>query len=99
MRFPRFPTTSRDLGANLTITLLLSFGLGSATLLYTTADRLLLHPFPGIHAESLVRAAVDRPQVVTRCFSAETYQAMKRMKSLAAVSDWARPADRALPAK
>ncbi|MDR5728861.1 MAG: hypothetical protein RB191_15680, partial [Terriglobia bacterium] len=66
--FPGASYRSRDLGANLTIVVLLTFGLGTATLLYTAVDRLLLHPLPGIHAETLVRAAVQRPQIVSRSF-------------------------------
>lgn len=84
--FPGASYRSRDLGANLTIVVLLSFGLGTATLLYTAVDRLLLHPLPGIHAETLVRAAVQRPQIVSRSFSVTMYDAMQHMRSFSGVA-------------
>ena len=85
-RLPRIVKVSSDFGANVTIVLLLAFGLGTAALLYTALDRLLLRPFPGARAETLVRAAVKRPQVISRSFSFDTYSAVLRMKSFAGVA-------------
>jgi predicted permease len=71
----------RDFGASLTAVLLLSVGLGGATLLFTALDRLLLHPLNLPHPERLVRAAIKRPKVTVRSgFSYDTYQAAKHMK-------------------
>jgi predicted permease len=84
-RFPAVLPPSREFGTNLVIVALLSFGLGTATLLYTAMDRLLVHPLPGIHAETLVGAAVKRPQVVTRTFPLTTYDAAQKMRSVSGV--------------
>jgi predicted permease len=85
-RIPNSSNLTRDFGANAAIVLLLAFGLGTAALLYTALDRLLLNPLPGIHAESLVRVAVKRPQVVSRGFSLDTYDAVRQMKSFNGVA-------------
>jgi predicted permease len=86
VRFLRIAHSSRDLGANLTIVLLLSFGLGTATLLYTALDRLLLHPLQGIQAETLVRAGVKIPQVTWHTFPFVTYDAVRKMRSFSGVA-------------
>jgi len=72
----------RNFGASLTIVLLLSSGLGAATLLYTALDRLLLHPLHVAHPETLVRAAERRPPIFSsQSFPYSTYEAMRTMRS------------------
>jgi predicted permease len=82
----------RDLAATLTIVLLLSFGLSAATLLFTALNRWVLRPFNVGHPETLVRAAIKRPSIITRTsFSYENYQSIRHMSSLhdlAAVADF-----------
>ena len=82
----------RDLAATLTVVLLLSFGLSAATLLFTALDRWVLRPFHVAHPETLVRAAIKRPSIITRTsFSYEHYQSIRHMSSLhdlAAVADF-----------
>ena len=82
----------RDLAATLTVVLLLSFGLSAATLLFTALDRWVLRPFNVGHPETLVRAAIKRPSIITRTsFSYEHYQSIRHMSSLhdlAAVADF-----------
>lgn len=69
-----------NVGTNLTIVVLLSFGLGSAILLWTAIDRFLLHPLPVPHPESLVRAAEKHAWLIDRDnFSYSTYAAVRRM--------------------
>jgi predicted permease len=71
-----------NFGASLTIFLLLSFGLGAATLFYTALDRLLLHPLRVAKPETLVRAAERRPPVFSsEWFPYSTYQTMRQMRS------------------
>ncbi len=82
----------RNLSATLTIVLLLSFGLGAATLLFTCINRLLLHPFQISHPETLVRAAIKWPSVIGRIsFPYTSYQSLRHVRSLrdlAAVADF-----------
>ena len=47
--------------ANLTIVLVLTFGLGAAALLSAALDRFLLHPLDVPHPETLVRAIERHP--------------------------------------
>lgn len=66
---------------------LLSIGLGTATLLYTALDRLILHPLSVDHAETLVLAAESRPPVTSwQWFPYSTYQAVQKLKSLESVA-------------
>ena len=75
----------RNLSATLTIVLLLSFGLGAATLLFTCVHRLLLRPFQVSHPETLVRAAIKWPSVIGRIsFPYASYQSLRHMRSSAA---------------
>ncbi len=82
----------RNLSATLTIVLLLSFGLGAATLLFTCVHRLLLRPFQVSHPETLVRAAIKWPSVIGRIsFPYASYQSLRHLRSLrdlAAVADF-----------
>lgn len=79
--------TQRDLGVAVTIWLLLSFGLGAATLLYTALDRLLLHPLDVSHPETLVRLAEKRPPVMSwEWFPYTTYEAVRQMRAFEAVT-------------
>jgi predicted permease len=82
----------RNLSATVTIVLLLSFGLGAATLLFTCINRLLLRPFQVSHPETLVRAAIKWPSVIGRIsFPYASYQSLRHMRSLrdlAAVGDF-----------
>ena len=82
----------RNLSATLTIVLLLSFGLGAATLLFTCINRLLLRPFQVSHPETLVRAAIKWPSVIGRIsFPYASYQSLRHLRSLrdlAAVADF-----------
>jgi predicted permease len=77
----------RDLGVAVTIWLLLSFGLGAATLLYTALDRLLLHPLDVSHPETLVRMGEKRPPVMSwEWFPYTTYEAVRQMHTLESVA-------------
>lgn len=79
--------TQRDFGVAITIWLLLSFGLGAATLLYTALDRLLLHPLDVSHPETLVRMAEKRPPVMSwEWFPYTTYEAVRQMHAFEAVA-------------
>ena len=82
----------RNLSATVTIVLLLSFGLGAATLLFTCINRLLLRPFQVSHPETLVRAAIKWPSVIGRIsFPYASYQSLRHIRSLrdlAAVADF-----------
>jgi putative ABC transport system permease protein len=70
-----------DLGTALAIVLLLSFGFGTAAVLYTALDRLLLHPLPIPHPETFFRAAVSRPPIVLRDqFTYSTFEAIEASK-------------------
>jgi predicted permease len=75
--------TRSNRAANLTIVLLLSFGLGAAALLSAALDRFLLHPLDVPHPETLVRAIEQHPPVVnSEWFSYNMYEAMRSMHSL-----------------
>ena len=77
-----FLFSGKDLGASLTIVLLLSLGLGAATLLYTALDRLLLHPLDVSHPETLVRAVERHPPILSfEWFRYSAYQSMRQMHS------------------
>jgi putative ABC transport system permease protein len=77
----------RDLGVAVTIWLLLSFGVGAATLLYTALDRLLLHPLDVSHPETLVRMGEKRPPVMSwEWFPYTTYEAVRQMHTLESVA-------------
>lgn len=72
---------------NLTIVVLLSFGLGTAALLYTALDRLLLHPLPVGHPETLVRILQSRPPLAPwASFTYNDYKTIETMHSLADVA-------------
>src|SRR6201991_266270 len=75
--------TRSNRAANLTIVLLLSFGLGAAALLSAALDRFLMHPLDVPHPETLVCAIERDPPVVnTEWFPYNTYNAMRSMHSL-----------------
>lgn len=77
------PRTRHDAGVTLTIWLLFSLGLGAATLLYTSLDRLLPHPLKVTHPETLVRAAEIHAYVTSwQWFPYSTFHAMQQMHSL-----------------
>lgn len=72
-----------DRAANLTIVLLLSFGLGAAALLSATLDRFLLRPLHVAHPETLVRVTERHPPVTnTDWLPYSLYDAMRPMHSL-----------------
>ena len=78
---PLFTRTNR--AANLTIVLLLSFGLSAAALLSAALDRFLLHPLAVPHAETLVCAIERHPPVTnSEWFSYSMYEAMDTMHAL-----------------
>src|ERR1700758_2721984 len=78
---PLFARSNR--AANLTILLLLSFGLGAAALLSAALDRFLLHPLAVPHAETLVCAIERHPPVTnSEWFSYSMYEAMGTMHTL-----------------
>ena len=82
-RIPRFLFTRSNRAANLTIVLLLSFGLGAAALLSAALDRFLLHPLDVPHPETLVRAIERHPPVInSEWFSFSLYEAMRPMSTL-----------------
>ncbi|MGA7765823.1 MAG: ADOP family duplicated permease [Candidatus Sulfotelmatobacter sp.] len=65
----------------------LSIGLGTATLLYTALDRLILHPLSIHHPETLVLAAETRPPITSwQWFPYSTYQAVLKMHSFVSVA-------------
>ena len=69
--------------ANLTIVLLLTFGLGAAALLSAALDRFLLHPLDVPHPETLVRAIERHPPVInSEWFPFNVYEAMRPMHTL-----------------
>jgi MacB-like periplasmic core domain len=75
--------TRSNRAANLTIVLLLSFGLGAAALLSAALDRFLLHPLDVPHPETLVRVIERHPPVVnSEWFSFSLYDAMRPMHTL-----------------
>jgi predicted permease len=75
--------TRNNCAANLTIVLLLSFGLGTAALLFAALDRFLLHPLHVSHSETLVRVIEREPPVVNSLwFPFTLYQAMRPMHTL-----------------
>jgi hypothetical protein len=77
----------RDIAPLFTIWLLLALGLGTAALLYTALERLLLHPLSVSHPETLVRAGENHPPVVYwTSFPYGTYQAMSGMQTLDSVA-------------
>src|SRR5258708_20845729 len=81
------PRSQRDLGVAATIILLLSFGLGAATLLYTALNRVLLHPLDVSHPETLVRMGEKRPRVRSwGWFPYTAYEAVGHMHTLEAVA-------------
>jgi predicted permease len=69
--------------ANLTIVLLLTFGLGAAALLSSALDRFLLHPLDVPHPETLVRAIERHPPITnSEWFPFALYEAMRPMHTL-----------------
>ena len=86
-RIPRFLFTRTNRAANLTIVLLLSFGLGAAALLSAALDRFLLHPLDVPHPETLVRIIERHPPVInSEWFSFSLYEAMRPMSTLREVA-------------
>jgi predicted permease len=84
MDFRRVISGRRGFGAGPIIVVLLAFGLGSAILLWSALDRLLLRPLPVAHPETLVRAVERHAWVVNRNdFPFSTYEAVRRMHGLA----------------
>ena len=83
MKLYRYLFSGKDLGASVVILLLLSLGLGAATLLYTALDRLLLHPLGVSHSETLVRVAERHPPVFSfEWFPYSAFQSVGKMRSL-----------------
>ncbi|MDT7812689.1 MAG: hypothetical protein QOJ42_2605 [Acidobacteriaceae bacterium] len=81
------PRSQRNLGVAATIILLLSFGLGAATLLYTALNRVLLHPLDVSHPETLVRMGEKRPPVMSwEWFPYTAYEAVRHMHTFEAVA-------------
>jgi predicted permease len=79
--------TRSNRAANLTIVLLLSFGLGAAALLSAALDRFLLHPLDVPHPETLVRAVERHPPVTSwEWFPYSLYDAMRSMHTLREVA-------------
>lgn len=71
-----------DLGAKVAILLLLSLGLGTATLLHTALNRLVVNPLGVVHPETLVRAAFRQPPLMNwKWFHYTTFEAMRPMHS------------------
>ncbi|MFL6429777.1 MAG: ABC transporter permease [Acidobacteriaceae bacterium] len=86
-RIPRFLFTRTNRAANLTIVLLLSFGLGAAALLSAALDRFLLHPLDVPYAETLVSVMERHPPVTnTDWFPYSLYDAMRTMHALREVA-------------
>lgn len=82
MMFRRGPSRRGDFGAKIAIILLLSFGLGAATLLYTALDRLVVNPLGVAHPETLVRAVKRQPPLMDwKWFPYSTFEAMRPMRS------------------
>ena len=61
MRIRRFSLFRSDFGAKVAMILLLSFGLGAATLLFTALNRPLRKPLGVIDPDTLVRAVERHP--------------------------------------
>jgi hypothetical protein len=81
------PRSQRNLGVAATIILLLSIGLGAATLLYTALNRVLLHPLDVSHPETLVRMGEKRPPVMSwEWFPYTAYEAVRHMHTFEAVA-------------
>jgi predicted permease len=81
------PRSQRDLRVAATIILLLSFGLGAATLLYTALNRLLLYPLDVSHPETLVRMGEKRPPVMSwEGFPYTAYETVRHMHNFEAVA-------------
>jgi predicted permease len=79
--------TRNNRAANLTVVLLLSFGLGAAALLSAALDRFLLHPLDVPHPETLVRAVERHPPVTSwEWFPYSLYEAMRSMHTLREVA-------------
>src|ERR1700753_424022 len=79
--------TRNNRAANLTVVLLLSFGLGAAALLSAALDRFLLHPLDVPHPETLVRAVERHPPVTSwEWFPYSLYQATRSMHALREVA-------------
>ena len=79
--------TRNNRAANFTVVLLLSFGLGAATLLSAALDRFLLHPLDVPHPETLVRALERHPPVTSwEWFPYSLYDAMRSMHTLSEVA-------------
>src|ERR1700761_8290950 len=75
--------TRNNRAANLTVVLLLSFGLGAAALLSAALDRFLLHPLDVPHPETLVRAVERHPPATSwEWFPYSLYEAMRPMHTL-----------------
>ena len=82
-RFRKLFFTRSNRAANLTIVLLLSFGLGAAALLAASLDRFLLRPLHVPHPETLVRAIERHPPVInTEWFPYHLFEAMRPMRTL-----------------
>ncbi len=78
----KFHWAKADLGARLAIVLLLSFGIGTAMLLFTALDRLLIHPLNVTHPETLVRLVERHPPILSwERFSYSAYEAIAPMHS------------------
>ena len=83
----KFLFTRNNRAANLTVVLLLSFGLGAAALLSAALDRFLLHPLDVPHPETLVRAVERHPPVTSwEWFPYSLYQATRSMHALREVA-------------
>jgi predicted permease len=81
--FVRLLFTRGNRAANLTIVLLLSFGLGAAALLSAALDRFLLHPLHVPQPQALVRVMERHPPVTnTDWFPYSLYDAMRPMRTL-----------------
>ncbi|WP_158747977.1 ADOP family duplicated permease [Acidobacterium sp. S8] len=87
MRTGRNFLSRQNLGTNLLIVLLLSFGLGAAAVLYTALERLLLHALRVDHPKTLVRIVEKRPPITNSAwFSYSTYEAIRQMCDLGEVA-------------
>lgn len=87
MRLGILSANPREIGVSATIILLLAAGLGSAILLFTALDRLILHPFNIPEPGTLVRAAETQPPITMwQYFPYSSYEVIRRMRSFAGVA-------------
>jgi predicted permease len=87
MRILRLSLSGSDFGAKIAIVLLLSFGLGAATLLYTALDRLLRNPLGVTNPDTLVRAVERHPPLMAwEWLPFTTYEAMRPMHSFEGIA-------------